>query len=42
MFIKLKRTMVSRFEIIDEEYIEELKEKSENENTKSSNRNGSS
>ena len=25
-------TMVSRFELIDEEYIEELKDKSENEN----------
>ena len=28
--------MVSRFEIIDEEYIEELKDKSENEKTKDS------
>ena len=28
--------MVSRFEIVDEEYIEELKDKSENENTKNS------
>ena len=26
--------MASRFEIADEEYIEELKDKSENENTK--------
>ena len=26
--------MASRFEIVDEEYIEELKDKSENENTK--------
>ena len=26
--------MVSRFEIVDQEYIEELKDKSENENTK--------
>ena len=34
--------MVSRFEIFAEEYIEELKDKSENENTKSSNRNVSS
>ena len=34
--------MVSRFEIFDEEYIEELKDKSENENTKSSNCNVSS
>ena len=29
-------TMASRFEIIDKEYIEELKDKSENENTKNS------
>ena len=28
--------MASRFEIVDEEYIEELKDKSENENTKDS------
>ena len=28
--------MASRFEIVDKEYIEELKEKSENENTKNS------
>ena len=28
--------MVSRFEIVDQEYIEELKDKSENENTKNS------
>ena len=28
--------MVSRFEIVDEDYIEELKDKSENENTKNS------
>jgi len=28
--------MASRFEIVDEEYIEELKDKSENENTKKS------
>ena len=28
--------MVSRFEIVDEEYIEESKDKSENENTKNS------
>ena len=28
--------MASRFEIIDKEYIEELKDKSENENTKNS------
>ena len=27
-------TMESRFEIVDEEYIEELKDRSENENTK--------
>ena len=26
--------MASRFEVVDEEYIEELKDKSENENTK--------
>ena len=26
--------MASRFEIVDEEYIEELKDKSENKNTK--------
>ena len=26
--------MASRFEIVDEEYIEELKDKNENENTK--------
>ena len=29
-------TMASRFEIIDEEYIEELKDKNENENIKNS------
>ena len=29
-------TMASRFEIVDEEYIEELKDKSENENKKNS------
>ena len=29
-------TMASRFEIVDEEYIEELKDKIENENTKNS------
>ena len=29
-------TMASPFEIVDEEYIEELKERSENENTKNS------
>ena len=29
-------TIASRFEIVDEEYIEELKDKSENENTKDS------
>ena len=29
-------TMASRCEIVDEEYIEELKDKSENENTKNS------
>ena len=29
-------TVASRFEIVDEEYIEELKGKSENENTKNS------
>ena len=29
-------TMASRFEIVDQEYIEELKGKSENENTKNS------
>ena len=29
-------TITSRFEIVDEEHIEELKEKSENENTKNS------
>ena len=28
--------MASRFEIVDEEYIEELKDKSENESTKNS------
>ena len=28
--------MASRFEIADEEYVEELKDKSENENTKNS------
>ena len=28
--------MASRFEIVDEEYIEELKDKSENENTRKS------
>ena len=28
--------MASRFEIVDEEYIEELKDKSENENKKNS------
>ena len=28
--------MVSHFKIVDEEYIEELKDKSENENTKNS------
>ena len=28
--------MASRFKIVDEEYIEELKDKSENENTKDS------
>ena len=28
--------MASRFEMVDEEYIEELKDKSENENTKNS------
>ena len=28
--------MASRFDIVDEEYIEELKKKSENENTKNS------
>ena len=28
--------MASRFKIVDEEYIEELKDKSENENTKTS------
>ena len=28
--------MVSRFEIVDNEYIEELKDKSENENKKNS------
>ena len=28
--------MASRFEVIDEEYIEELKDKSENGNTKNS------
>ena len=28
--------MASRFEIVDEEYIEELKDKSENKNTKNS------
>ena len=30
--------MTSRVEIVDEEYIEELKDKSENENTKNSTR----
>ena len=29
-------TMASRFEIVDEEYIAELKDKGENENTKNS------
>jgi len=29
-------TMASRFEIVDDEYIEELKDKSENENTNNS------
>ena len=29
-------TMASRFEIVDEEYVGELKDKSENENTKNS------
>ena len=29
-------TMASHFEIVDEEYIEELKDKSENENKKNS------
>ena len=29
-------TMASRFEIVDEEYIQELNDKSENENTKNS------
>ena len=29
-------TMASRFEIVDEDYMEELKDKSENENTKNS------
>ena len=29
-------TMASRFEIVDQQYIQELKEKSENENTKKS------
>ena len=29
-------TIASRFEIVDEEYIEELKDKSENENKKNS------
>ena len=33
---KISVTMTSRFEIVDEEYIEELKDKSENENTKNS------
>ena len=28
--------MASRFEIVDEEYIEDLKDKSENENTRKS------
>ena len=28
--------MASRFDIVDEEYIEELKDKSKNENTKNS------
>ena len=29
-------TMASRFEIVDEEYVKELKDKSENEDTKNS------
>ena len=33
---KLSVTMASRFEIVDGEYIEELKDNSENENTKKS------
>ena len=33
---KYSVTMASRFEIIDEEYIEEFKDKSENENTRKS------
>ena len=33
---KLSVTMASCFEIVDEEYIEELKDNSENENTKKS------
>ena len=33
---KFSVTMASRFEIVDEKYIEELKDKSENENTKKS------
>ena len=34
--IKFSVTMPSRFEIVDEEYIEELKDKSENANTRKS------
>ena len=33
---KFSVTMASRFEIVDEEYIEELKDKSKNENTRKS------
>ena len=34
LLLKISVTMASRFEIVDEEYIEELKDKSEDENTR--------
>ena len=36
MLSRICLTMASRFEIVDEEYIEELKDMIENENTKNS------
>ena len=36
LLLKISVTMASRFEIVDEEYIKELKDKSENENTRKS------
>ena len=36
VLLKISETMASRFEIVYEEYIEELKDKSESENTKKS------